>query len=315
MLLGLGALWVVLVIALAGGSAPNGTPARWLLAGLAVVGLAGVRVRAGRWWASAACALAVLAAGSWFAALEPRTDRAWLPEQARQARAEFDGSLVRLRDLRRFRWRSAEAGEPGWFDAEFDVRELEAVDFLIARISSFEGVAHTMVSFRFAGDRFLVLSVEARKELGESYGVLRGALKQFELIYVLGDERDLVELRAVHAAEPLTLYPVRAPRERLADFFVDVCRRATQLADEPEFYDTLRRNCTTSLLRHWERVADEHVGLDLRAVLPGYSAELAAELGLFGDEDLATLTAKGAITARARDAAGRDDFSLAIRKP
>jgi hypothetical protein len=133
---------------------------------------------------------------------------------------------------------------------------------------------------------------------------------------VVGDERDLVQLRSNHRKDTVYLYPVKASRERIVAFFLDMVARMNALHARPEFYDSLTNNCTTNLVRHFEKVGGLDVPYDHRTLLPAYSDELAHELGLIDtDVDLAQTRERHRINARAEAAHGRDDFSLRIRAP
>ena len=62
--------------------------------------------------------------------------------------------------------------------------------------------------------------------------------------------------------------------------FVDVMRRVNKLVREPEFYNTLTNNCTTNVRNHVNHLIPNDVPYDYRVLLPGYSDELAYDLGL-----------------------------------
>jgi hypothetical protein len=171
-----------------------------------------------------------------------------------------------------------------------------------------------MVSFEFSGDRFLSFSVEIRRERGETYSVLGGLFRQYEIIYVAGDERDLIQLRSNHRRDDVYLYPVRASQERTVAFFLDMVQRMNGLHDRPEFYNSLTSNCTTNLVRHLEKVSETNVPYDHRTLLPAYSDELALALGLIdSDVGLAETRERHRINTLALAAQDRDDFSLRIR--
>ena len=94
-----------------------------------------------------------------------------------------------------------------------------------------------MLSFGFAGGEHLCVSVEARLEQDETYSPLRGSLGQFELMYVLADERDVIVRRTLHRTTDVYLYRTVATAEQARDLFRDVLQRVNQLHDQPEFYD------------------------------------------------------------------------------
>lgn len=309
------ALWTAFALALGGGGPDGVSLARTIV--VTVFGLvciaawirgvrAGIAVTAGTFAATLV----------WFLALAPSNDRAWSDDQSREARALVDGTRVTLRNVRDFRYTGAdaEAWDARWYDLTVDTSELEGVDFLLTRFAENPSVGHTMVSFRFAGDRFVVVSIEIRRERGESYGLLKGLFRQFELAYVVGDERDLVQLRTNRRGNDVWLYPCAGSPETQVAYFLELCRGIERLAREPEFYDTLTRNCTTVLAEHWERVMDVDLGFDRRLLFPGEVDGLMLELGLIAEASgTASESSSTWISARARAADGTDDFSLRIR--
>ena len=196
------------------------------------------------------------------------------------ARAVFDGNRVHIRNIRNIEYRSTSDYDVRHYDATFDLDALDSVWYLVEQFQNVKGPAHTMVSFGFRDGRYVAISVEIRKEIGEQFSPLRGLFKQYELMYVVADERDVVRMRANHRHDDVFLYPVRTPPERRRRMFVDMLERANALADTPEFYNTLFSTCTTNIVRHVNTIAPRRVPLSYRVLLPGYSDELAFDLGL-----------------------------------
>jgi hypothetical protein len=313
-LLALGMAWLVPAVLLTGGG-PQGISWWRYVVALVLVLAVGLAWRLG----SRGLALgtfAVLCAGvfAWTRTVQPSLTRDWAPDLVRAPRAEVQGSRVTLHDLRNFRYRSTTDWDAAWYSATYDTRELVRAWFIVEPFSGFEGAAHTMVSFEFSGDRFLSFSVEVRRERGETYSVLGGLFRQYEIIYVAGDERDLIQLRSNHRRDDVYLYPVRASQERTAAFFLDMVQRMNGLHARPEFYNSFTSNCTTNLVRHLEKVSETNVPYDHRTLLPAYSDSLALSLGLIdSDVGLAETRERHRINTLALAAQDRDDFSLRIR--
>ena len=155
----------------------------------------------------------------------------------------------------------------------------------------------------------------SRSERSEGYSWIKGLFKQYELIYVVGDERDLIGLRTTYRDPPedVYLYRVRAPIESLRRFFMDYIRQINALAERPAFYNTLITNCTTNLLLH-TRVNPGHPRYSWQVLLSGYFPEYAYEDGLL-DTDLpfAELHKRSRINAVAEATDAAPDFSQRIR--
>jgi hypothetical protein len=227
---------------------------------------------------------ALIIAGAAISALHlfirPSNERDWSTDQSRLSFAEFHGPLVTIHDVRDFRYTTAERYTPAWNDRTYDLRQLDSLWFVIEPFGDMKGLAHTFVSFGFGGRDFVAVSVEIRKEKGESFSPLKGLLRQYEVMYVIGDERDLIALRRNQRHDRVFLYPVRTTRERMRKMFVEMLMRANALRAKPEFYNTLTNTCTTNLVRHVNAIVPGRVPLRPAVFLPGYSDRLAYDLGL-----------------------------------
>ena len=210
----------------------------------------------------------------------PSNDRDWVADQALVPTAQFQGNRMTVCNIRNCDYRTADDYTVHYYDKTFELDEVDSVDFIVVPFKDMPSLAHTMLSFGFAGRDYLAVSVEIRREKGESYDPVRGALAQYEIMYVVGDERDLIGLRANHRMDDVYVYPTRATPEQARSLLVDVMRRVNKLAVEPEFYDTLANNCTTNLRGHVNQLLPDRVPYDYRVLLPGLSDRLAYDLGL-----------------------------------
>ena len=258
--------------------------------------------------------LCLLAGTVAWTSIRPSHDRGWIPEQRRLPHAAIDGDAVTIHDIRDFRWGADAALRENWDTRSYDLGELETVWYVLTPFSTdWRGPAHAFLSFGFRDGRHVGISVEARREQGESYSMLRGALKRFEIMYVIGDERDLIHLR-VARGEDVYVYPIRATRQQVRALFTAMLERANQLRAQPEFYGTLRNNCTTNVLDHVNSVATQRIPYGRKVLLPGYSDQLAHERGLI-DTNLTLEQARirFRVNDRALRHAAADDYSLRIR--
>ncbi|MGH7446220.1 MAG: DUF4105 domain-containing protein [Longimicrobiales bacterium] len=258
--------------------------------------------------------VAVLTATIGWTSIVPSHERDWLPEQRLLPRARFHDHHVTIANVRDFRWGPGAHVRPRWEERTYDLDEIESVWYVLTPFSRDQrGPAHAFVSFGFTDGSYVAVSVEARREEGEEYSIARGMMKQFEIMYVVGDERDLIQLR-VARGDDVYVYPMRATRAQVRSMFSDMLGRVNQLHARPEFYGTLGNNCTTNLLTHVNAIAREPIRYGRRILLPGYSDEIAHERGLI-DTDLALDAARERflVTERALLRSRRGDFSSAIR--
>ena len=137
---------------------------------------------------------------------------------------------------------------------------------------------HTIASWEFADGRHLAVSIETRKEKGEAYSALRGFFRQYELYYVVGDERDLIGLRTNHRGETVYLYRVGGLMNKGRELLLDYVREINAVAERPRWYNALTHNCTTSIWHHTKAVGSGPT-LDWRLLANGYLVDLAYERG------------------------------------
>ncbi len=249
----------------------------------------------------------------------PSNNRDWSPDQAVVPTATFKRDTVTVRNVRYCKYFDTSTYVVDYNDRTYNLDKIRGVDFLMVPFPVAPALAHTMLSFEFVDDAgesdHLVVSVETRKEQGERYSPIAGSTRQFELMYVVADERDAVQLRTNFRHDQVYLYRTVATPTAARKLFVDVLQRANKLAKEPEFYNTITNNCTTNIAAHINRLQPDRVLYDWRILLPGYSDRKAYESGLLATKlpfEQAQAAAK--ISAKAQLAAGRDDFSERIRR-
>lgn len=247
----------------------------------------------------------------------PRNDRSWAPDQARLPVVEIRGDAATVRGVRDFRYDGAGGVEVRYRDETYRLDQVRRVWFALAPFANrFRGLAHSFLTFEFEGDRFLAISVEARREAGEDYTLVGGLLRGLEITYVVGTEEDLLGVRALRG-DTLYLYPSVATPEAARAILVDMLERAQRLEREPEFYHTLVNNCNTNIRDHVNRVTSVGLPWGWGILLPGFSDELALERGLL-DTSLGVLEARARyrVDHRVRQALaeGGEDFSRRIRE-
>jgi hypothetical protein len=259
----------------------------------------------------------VAAAGLVFwSQLSPSHDRNWSTDQSVLPTVEFHDGSAFVHGVRNFRWTSATDFTPGWEDRSYRLDQVATAWYVLVPFSkSWRGPAHAFVSFGFDDGRYLAISVEARRETGEKYGVLKGLFRRFELIYLVGDERDLIGRRSVYDGTDVYLYPVKTDRVGARAMLTGMLERANHLHDRPEFYNTITNNCTLNLVRHVNQIVPRRIPSSWRVILPGYSDEVAQSLGLIDSTgSLAELRRRFRINDRARAALDSTDFSRLIRQ-
>lgn len=229
--------------------------------------------------------LTLAAAGGVWWTLAPPIAGPWADDHAELPRVEFAGRTVTVQGYRNFEYRSANEYVPRYETRTFDLDALESVWYVLVPFSTdWRGPAHSFLTFGFADSTFVSVSVEARRQVGKPYSMLGGMLRRFQVIYVVGEEKDLLGVRAVHREDDVYLYPIRATPEGVRALFVEMLERANALRERPEFYNTLFNNCTTNILAHVNRVSPRQIRYGPGILLPGYSDRVAHENGLIDTE-------------------------------
>jgi hypothetical protein len=225
----------------------------------------------------AALLLLVIAWEIWIPA---SLNREWRPEVAVLPRAVVDGDRVRFTGVRDFQFRATDEFTVRHIDREMQLSHLTGVDFFVSYWGREDGpVAHTFVSFVFDNAEPLAVSIEARPEVGEGYDPIASIFKQFELIYVVGEERDIVGLRTTHRNEAVYLYPIRVTPEAARRLFLVYIQRINQLANRAEWYSLLSSNCTLNIVRY-ARSAGLSSGFNVRHYLNGWVDRYLYQRGL-----------------------------------
>ena len=210
-----------------------------------------VSLIARRWLRPAFGALLIALAGlfAWWSTVEPSNDREWKPEVAVLPHATRDGDHVTIRNIRNFEYRTASDFTPAYYDKTFDLQKLESVD-LIASYWAGPAIAHIFVSFGFGNDDYVAVSIERRDEQGEGYSTIKGLFRQYEVFYVVADERDVIRLRTNFRKDPpedVYVYRVQGPIENGRRLFLEYVRKINELAEQPEFYNTVTSNCAGNI--------------------------------------------------------------------
>ena len=199
-----------------------------------------------------------------------------------------------------------------WEEREVSLAHLTSVDLFIS-YWSVGPVGHTFVSFGFDNAPPVSISIETKPELGEGFAPVASLFKQFELIYVVGDERDLVRVRTNYRNEEVYLYRIQTPPEGARGLFLVYLERINELADRPEFYHLLKNSCTINIVRY-ANAAGRSGRFDLRHLLNGWVDRYLYAAG-WVDTSLPfeELRQRSRINDAARAADNAPDFSQRIR--
>jgi Domain of unknown function (DUF4105) len=249
---------------------------------------------------------------AWWLTLSPTNDSDWQPDVAQKARADIQGDEVTLHNVRNCDYRTETDYTPHWETRTVRISQITGIDLAINYWGS-PWIAHPIVSFQFADAPPLCFSIEIRKKLGQTYSTIAGLYRQYELIYIAADERDVIRLRTNYRMEDVYLYRTTVSRERARERFLEYIHSLNALRNKPRWYNAITTNCTTSIRS--QHPSKERIPWDWRILLNGKGDELLYKDGALvtGGLPFAELKAQSLIDDRAKSADASPDFSQLIR--
>jgi hypothetical protein len=309
---------VVMLVALWASAAIwfDGPAPRWLAAVLAAIpllsALGTLLWLRGTWRAFAVALVVPGLVILWWKSIQPSNDRDWLADVARLPAAAFDGEQVTIRNVRNFDYRSETDFTERWEERTYRLDQVVGIDFYLSTWGS-PWIAHTIVSWEFADGRYLAISIETRKERGEVYSPVLGFFREYELYYVVADERDVIRLRSNYRGENVHLYRLTTDPATARALLVDYLAEVNRLNAEPRWYNAMTHNCTTTIHLHAQHVAPSNPW-DWRLLVNGKLDELGYERGAVDTSvPFSELRRRSDITERARAADVDPEFSMRIR--
>lgn len=266
-----------------------------------------------RWLRITVVLLSILAGALW-SSLTPSNARVWPAELAKEPRATIVGDEVTIANVRNFNYRSETDFDPRYETRTVRVSDLTEVDIVVSYWAGKE-IAHIITSFGFKDGTFLAVSIETRREAHESYSPLKGFFRNYELLYVVADERDVLGVRAIHRnpIERVHILRTAIALQNGRKLFLEYMNKINGLADNPTFYNTLTTNCTTQVLWHAQAFGSE-ARYDWRVLLSGYIPEyLARNDVLVSGQTVEQIMQDSLVTPVIQNTPLDENFSLRIR--
>lgn len=185
---------------------------------------------------------------------EPSLSRTWDEDVSVLAGVEIaNDETVTLTQIRDWSYSIDSISAKDYFDAAFDPKDIVAMWMYEQQLDAAGLIAHTFLVFEFDESyergRYLGLSVETRREEGETYSIIGGVMRAFEITHIWATEKDLVTRRVQYLDYPLTRYQLEIPLEYRSRIFLKFAKETESLAIEPRWYNTASNNCTSSLIK------------------------------------------------------------------
>ena len=249
----------------------------------------------------------------WWKSLRPSNDREWADDVAQTVGGTIDGGVVTLDKVRDFEWRSSSDYTPRWTTRSYDLARLHSLDMIVS-VWDRPSIAHMLISFGFSEDDYVAFSVEIRRDKRQSFSEIGGFFKEFELVVIAADERDIVRLRTNVRREQTYLFRLNFEPAVMRALFLAYVAEANALVREPRFYHTITGNCTTVLYRMLRRIV-RRLPFSYRVLLSGYMPEYFYGIGYLDQRyPLEELRALGYVSERGRLADASPTYSTDIRR-
>jgi hypothetical protein len=234
----------------------------------------------------------------------------WDPEVATQATVTITNSQAKITNIRNFTYQTRTIFTPHYETRTYNLNNLSSVDLILSYWTSPQ-IAHVFLSFGF-NNEYVAISIEIRRRKNQKYSSLAGFFRQYEMFYVVADERDLIGQRVLIRKEKIYLYRVQIPEDIRRKLFLSYIHRVQHLANHPEFYNTLTNNCTTNIFRHANE--STRIPFNWKILLSGRADEYAYDLGIL-DQSVPFETLKRNSLITEDSAARPGNFSHNIRNP
>src|SRR2546430_6941309 len=249
----------------------------------------------------------------WWLTLKPSNDRAWQPDVSQTGWAEINGDEVTIHNVRNCDYRTDTDFTPHWETRTVRLSQITGMDVAINYWGS-PWISHPIVSFQFADALPLCFSIETRKTVGQQYSTLEGFYRQYTLIYVVADERDVIRLRTNYRREDVYLYHMLASPAQARERFREYINTLNILHENPRWYNAVTSNCTTSI--RTQRAVQKRAPWDWRILLNGKADEMLYQHHAIatGELSFAELKQRSLINERARAADKDPDFWRLIRE-
>jgi len=244
---------------------------------------------------------------------KPSNERDWSLDQMILPHAQINGNLVKIFDIRDFIFTGEFDFKARYYDKTFDLNKINKAYYVLVPFSAIKGIAHAFLSFEFENNEFVSISIEIRKKHKDKYHPIKGMFRQYEIMYVIGSEFDLIRQRSEFRKNKVYLYPLKIEKEKVKEIFLSMIKRVNRLKEKPEFYNTFTNACAINIIKHANEILDKKLPLSFSALMPEFSDRLAYKSNLI-DTDLPFKKVRSEFLINKRaEGATEENFSTKIR--
>ena len=245
---------------------------------------------------------------------KPSHDRVWENGHEELPYIDIEDKTITVTNMRDFQWSGPYTAEPNYISDTFNLDEMDTAEVIISHFADFEGMAHIFLNFGFVDGRHINISLETRREADETFSPVLGMLRQFEIIYVVGTDRDLIGVRTGHRDERVYIYPtvVSSPK-KVQELFVMLAGDINDVYNEPRFYNTLVHNCTNELTKRVEDISELDFPFSYKTLLPGFFDEILYDMGLISTSNPFEITKQNSLVDNSKVDETTEDYSAQVR--
>jgi hypothetical protein len=244
----------------------------------------------------------------------PSHDREWETGQEKLPHIIFDGNAFTIENLRDFTWIGPFEAKENYTKDSFEISNIQSVDVIISHFSDLEGLAHIFLSFGFTDGRHVSISLESRREKGEKFSPFWGLLDQFEMMYVVATDRDLIGLRTGYRNERVYIYKTKATQEEAQQLFLRLAQNINDIYDKPVMYNTLFHNCTNEITREVEAMTTLDFPITYKSILPGYFDEVLYGVGIIDNTKSFEEVRRASLVNNTLVDENSDNFAIHVRE-
>ncbi|HRN70254.1 MAG TPA: DUF4105 domain-containing protein [Candidatus Woesebacteria bacterium] len=255
-----------------------------------------------------------------FAFLQPQNDRNWEVGFEKLPHIDINNDQVTITNVRDYKYKPGRFVSAGYINRQVDISKLKQVWFVVEPFEGFplikfDGIAHTYFVFDFEDQKPIVISVEARREKEEKFGLFSGMLNKFELMYVWGTEEDLTQRRVLIEDNSLYMYPLTISQEQVQRLFLQLAKTTQELETKPRFYNSLFSNCTNELAKNANTSKPGTIPYNLTWFFPGLAPQLLYKLQFIPtDKPLKEISKQYYISDLVKQYYNKPDFSTLLRQ-
>jgi hypothetical protein len=269
--------------------------------------------------------LAATALGAWatytYLLKRPRNGRDWEDGFDLPAIPTVVGESLEIRRLRDFQTNGKGGLTRRYTTLTVDLDSIERVWFVmqpfpVMPFTDAGGAAHTYLVFDFADAPPIAVSIEARRQREDRYGMFGAVTNRYELAYVWSTEEDQTVRRVIDQGREVYMVPLSLPREWARQLLLGLARSTVELARQPRFYNAFVHNCTNELAQLSNQIRPHTIPLDPAWVMPSRSLQLLHRLGLIPTETTVdAVQARYRVTGHVRELWTVPNFSRRLRDP